>query len=128
VLATVADLLVDVEKLIKSLITLARVIHVDETSSNINGARWWMHVASTPMLTAYALHRSRGRAAVTDFDVLPGVPRNGRARRAVGLRQLRPGPPRPVSGAHQPGVGPILTRTGPSRPYGRCTVRLVTSS
>jgi transposase len=71
VLATVANLLVDVEKLIKSLITLARVIHVDETSSNINGARWWMHVASTPMLTAYHLHRSRGRAAVTDFDVLP---------------------------------------------------------
>ena len=71
VLATVADVLVDVEKLIKSLIVLAQVIHVDETSSNVNGARWWLHVASTPKLTAYHLHPSRGRAAVTEFDVLP---------------------------------------------------------
>jgi transposase/uncharacterized coiled-coil protein SlyX len=71
VLATVSDVLVDVEKLIKSLITLAHVIHVDETSANINGARWWLHVASTDKLTAYHLHRSRGRAAVTEFDVLP---------------------------------------------------------
>jgi transposase len=71
VLLTVADVLVDVEKLIKSLITLAHVIHVDETSVNINGARWWLHVASTDKLTGYHLHRSRGRAAVTEFDVLP---------------------------------------------------------
>jgi transposase len=71
VLSTVADLLVDVEQLIKSLIVLAHVIHVDETSANINGARWWLHVASTDKLTAYHLHPSRGRAAVTEFDVLP---------------------------------------------------------
>ena len=69
--STVADVLVDVEKLIKSLIVLAHVIHVDETTSNINGARWWLHVAGTDKLTAYHLHRSRGRAAVTEFDVLP---------------------------------------------------------
>ena len=71
VLATVADLLVDTEKLIKSLIVLAHVIHLDETSSNINGARWWLHVAGTDKLTAYHLHSSRGRAAVAEFDVLP---------------------------------------------------------
>ena len=71
VLTSVADLLVDVEKLIKSLIVLAHVIHVDETTSNINGARWWLHVASTDKLTAYLLHPSRGRAAITEFDVLP---------------------------------------------------------
>ncbi len=71
VLATVAGALLDVEKLIKSLIVLAHVIHVDETTSNINGARWWLHVASTQKLTAYHLHSSRGRAAVTEFDVLP---------------------------------------------------------
>jgi hypothetical protein len=67
----VAGVLVDVEKLIKSLIVLAHVIHVDETTSNINGARWWLHVACTDKLTAYLLHPSRGRAAVTEFDVLP---------------------------------------------------------
>ena len=71
VLASVAGVLVDVEKLIKSLIVAAHVIHVDETTSNINGARWWLHVASTDKLTAYLLHPSRGRAAVTEFDVLP---------------------------------------------------------
>src|SRR4051794_1105303 len=46
-LSAVADVLIDVEKLIKSLIVLAHVIHVDETSSNINGVRWWLHVAGT---------------------------------------------------------------------------------
>jgi transposase/uncharacterized coiled-coil protein SlyX len=71
VLVAVAGVLVDVEKLIKTLIVAAHVIHVDETSSNINGARWWLHVASTEKLTAYHLHPSRGRAAVTEFDVLP---------------------------------------------------------
>jgi transposase len=70
-LSAVADVLVDVEKLIKSLIVLAHVIHVDETTSNINGGRWWLHVAGTDKLTAYHLHPSRGRAAVTEFDVLP---------------------------------------------------------
>ena len=71
VLSGVADVLGDVEKLIKSLIVLAQVIHVDETTSNINGARWWLHVAGTDKLTAYHLHPSRGRKAVTEFDVLP---------------------------------------------------------
>ncbi|MDQ3153318.1 MAG: IS66 family transposase [Actinomycetota bacterium] len=71
VLSTVAGVLGDVEKLIKSLITLAHVIHVDETSSNINGARWWLHVASTDKFTPYHLHPSRGRTAVAEFDVLP---------------------------------------------------------
>jgi transposase len=71
VLSTVADVLVDVEKLIKSLIVAAHVIHIDETTSNINGARWWLHVAGTDKLTAYHLHPSRGRTAVTEFGVLP---------------------------------------------------------
>jgi transposase len=71
VLPTVAGVLVDVEKLIKSMIVAARVIHVDETTSNINGARWWLHVAGTEKLTAYLLHPSRGRSAVTEFDALP---------------------------------------------------------
>ena len=51
-------MLVDVEKLIKSLIVLAHVIHVDETSASINGARWWLHVAGTdkrPPITCTSL-------------------------------------------------------------------------
>jgi transposase len=67
-----ADALADVEKLIKTLITLAAVVGVDETSVNVAGARQWLHVARTDALTAYHLHESRGRQAVDEFGVLPG--------------------------------------------------------
>jgi transposase len=70
-LGEAAAALAETEKLIKSLIVLAHVVHVDETSSSIAGARWWLHVAGTERLTAYHLHRSRGRAAVNEFGVLP---------------------------------------------------------
>jgi len=70
-LAEAAAALADVEKLIKSMLVLARVLHVDETSVSVNGARWWLHVAGTDTLTAYHLHSSRGRTAVAEFGVLP---------------------------------------------------------
>jgi transposase len=70
-LAEAAAALVDVEKLIKSLIVLAHVVHVDETSVSVAGARWWLHVAGTDKLTAYHLDSSRGRKAVAEFGVLP---------------------------------------------------------
>jgi transposase len=72
VLAATADALADVEALIKTLITLAHLVHVDETSLNVGGAKQWLHVACTEKLTAYHLHASRGRAAVDEFGVLPG--------------------------------------------------------
>lgn len=71
VLPAVAGLLIEVETTIKTLLTLAHVLHVDETSSNINGARWWLHTAATGLLTGYHLHPSRGRTAVDEFAVLP---------------------------------------------------------
>jgi transposase len=70
-LAEAAAALTDVEKLIRSMLVLAHVLHVDETSVSINGARWWLHVAGTDTLTAYHLHSSRGRKAVAEFGVLP---------------------------------------------------------
>jgi transposase len=99
VLPTVAEVLVDVEKLIKSLIVLAHVIHVDETTSNINGARWWLHVAGTDTLTAYHLHRSRGRAAVTEFDVLPHY-RGTVVHDALSVYDAYPGARHALCGAH----------------------------
>jgi transposase len=99
VLTTVADLLVDVEKLIKSLIVLGHVIHVDETSSNIDGARWWLHVASTQRLTAYHLHPSRGRTAVTEFDVLPAF-RGTVVHDALSVYDAYPGARHALCGAH----------------------------
>jgi transposase len=70
--ARTGEALVQVEALIKTLITLAAVIGVDETSLNVAGDRKWLHVARTERLTAYHLHESRGRVAVAEFGVLPG--------------------------------------------------------
>jgi transposase len=71
VLAQTGDVLTDVEDLIKTLLVAARVLHVDETSTQVGGKRHWLHVACTPWLTAYHLHPSRGRVAVDEFGVLP---------------------------------------------------------
>jgi transposase len=98
-LVAVADVLVDVEKLIKTLIVLAHVIHVDETTSNINGVRWWLHVACTDTLTAYHLHPSRGRAAVTEFDVLPAF-RGTVVHDALSVYDTYPGARHALCGAH----------------------------
>jgi len=70
-LTRAANVLVDVEAMTKTLITLATIGHFDETSLNVNGSKWWLHVASTETLTAYHLHASRGRVAVDEFGVLP---------------------------------------------------------
>jgi hypothetical protein len=124
-LGAVANVLVDVEKLIKTLIVLAHVIHVDETTSNINGARWWLHVASTDKLTGYHLHRSRGRPAVTEFDVLPGY-RGTVVHDALSVYDTYPRPGTrcavhtwPVNSSPPP--RPIPARSGPRRRYAPST-------
>jgi transposase len=71
VLAQTSDALAEVDKLIKTLLVAARVLHMDETSTQVARRRVWLHVACTPLLTAYHLHPSRGRAAVDEFGVLP---------------------------------------------------------
>ena len=65
-----AQALVEVEALIKTLITLATVIGADETTVKVAGTRHWLHVARTELLTAYHLHASRGRQAVEEFGLL----------------------------------------------------------
>jgi transposase len=72
VIAATGEALADVERSIKQAITRACLLHVDETSLNVGGAKQWLHVACTDKLTAYHLHESRGRAAVDDFAVLTG--------------------------------------------------------
>jgi transposase len=70
VLRDTAAALLEVEKLIRTLLTAAHILHVDETGAKVTGARWWLHVASTDQLTTYHLDRSRGRAAITELGVL----------------------------------------------------------
>ena len=72
VLRDTAAVLVEVEKTIRTLLTAARILHVDETGAKVTGARWWLHVAATDTLTSYHLDRSRGRAAIDTLGVLPG--------------------------------------------------------
>src|SRR5262249_15067306 len=70
-LARTSDVLADVDKLIKTLLVAAHVLHVDETSTQVAGRRYWLHVACTPLLSAVHLPPSRGRVAVDEFGVLP---------------------------------------------------------
>ena len=72
VLRDTATVLVGVEKLIRTLLTAAYILHVDETGAKVTGARWWLHVAATDRLTSYHLDRSRGRPAITELGVLDG--------------------------------------------------------
>jgi len=72
VLRQTATALAEVEKLIRTLLIAAHILHVDETGAKVTGARWWLHVAATEKLTSYHLDRSRGRAAIEAFGVLDG--------------------------------------------------------
>src|SRR5438067_3059678 len=62
---------------IKQGVTAAAVAHFDETGGNISGTTSWLHVASTPRLTVYAVHKKRGHVARDAIGVLP--PCRGRA-------------------------------------------------
>jgi transposase/uncharacterized coiled-coil protein SlyX len=70
VLRDTAAALVEVEKLIRTLLSAAHILHADETGAKVTGARWWLHVAATDTLTTYHLDRSRGRPAFTKLGVL----------------------------------------------------------
>jgi len=71
VIAATSEQLADTDVLIRTWLMLAHVLHVDETAVNVNGHRWWLHVAATQKLTSYFLHKSRGRTAVAEFAILP---------------------------------------------------------
>jgi transposase len=57
-------------KLIKALLTLGHVLHVDETTTRIRDKRAWLHVACTDKLTFLAL-AARSKAGADSLGVLP---------------------------------------------------------
>ena len=47
------------------------VLHADETSLPINKIHHWLHVLCTPLLTFFALHLHRGKAAIEAIGIIP---------------------------------------------------------
>lgn len=56
---------------IKQQLLAAHLAHFDESSLRVEGQLHWLHVASTPELTHYHVHRHRGQAGMAAGDILP---------------------------------------------------------
>lgn len=65
------DLVADSLQLIRALLTLAHVLHADESTTRIKDQRCWLHVACTEHLTLLGL-APRSRAGANALGVLPG--------------------------------------------------------
>jgi transposase len=63
--------LAEVETSLKAALVKQQVIHQDETGVRVNKEGWWVHVCSTPSLTHYAAHPSRGRPAMDAIGIAP---------------------------------------------------------
>ena len=61
-----------VEQAIRDALRQADVAHVDETGIRVAGNTAWVHVMSTALLTYYAHHAKRGRAAFEAIGLLIG--------------------------------------------------------
>jgi transposase len=59
-----------VEQAIREALGTADVAHVDETGVRVTGHTAWVHVVSTTLLTFYAHHAKRGRAAIEAIGLL----------------------------------------------------------
>lgn len=60
-----------VEELIKEELRKTDILHADETGSNVNGVNQWIHSASNNKYTVLFPHRSRGKKAILEANVLP---------------------------------------------------------
>jgi transposase len=69
---TCSQALVEVETRIKESLSKAGVINQDETSLWVRRHRSYVHVCSTPSLTHYGYHPSRGRVALNAIGILAG--------------------------------------------------------
>lgn len=65
-------LLGPVEANIKSGIERGPLQHNDESGLRVEGSNHWVHVASTPSLTYYFVHKKRGRKALDELGTLTG--------------------------------------------------------
>ena len=56
---------------IRDLLIKSSSLHVDETGCKVDKKRYWLHVASTKMLTFYDVHNKRGSEAIDTIGLLP---------------------------------------------------------
>jgi hypothetical protein len=70
VLSEATALVADSITVIRALLTLTHVLHVDETTTRVGARRRWLHVACTTTLTLLGLGE-RSRQGANDLGVLP---------------------------------------------------------
>jgi len=58
------------ERALVAQIPQSAVVHADESGMRVGQEGYWLHVASTPKLTFYGVHASRGRKATDSFGIL----------------------------------------------------------
>ena len=86
--------LAPVEAQLTAALRRAPVLHSDETGVRRGGTLAWVHVASTPTLTRYAVHAKRGSEATDAMGILPDFTGRERARRLQDLPAVHALPPR----------------------------------
>lgn len=65
------DNLSEFDKKIKQKLSESDVLHVDETSININGKKHWLHSASNLYWTQFFPHEKRGTEAMNAMNIIP---------------------------------------------------------
>lgn len=56
---------------LKQKLIEAPAAHFDETGMRVGGVSYWVHVASTMLLSFFGIHRNRGQKAHQDMGILP---------------------------------------------------------